>query len=423
MIAKLRPSVLRGEVLVPPSKSAGHRAIICAALAKGKSVISPVSMSMDMQATINAVKAMGAEVQMKGDVLTIDGSGMFSVKETAIDCCESGSTLRFLLPIAAAGGMNAAFTGRGRLPERPIGLYMELFSAFGVQCEGEGGLPLSISGRLRAGRYDVPGNISSQYITGLLLALPLLPGDSFLHLTTELESEGYVDMTVEIMREFGVNVTRIPDGYLIHGGQSYRPRVFTVEGDWSQAAFFMSAAVLGGGTLLLKGLKQDSSQGDQAALSLFSHFGMEAAWTDDGLECKGSPLHSQSIDASQIPDLIPALAVTAAFCPGKTTVTNAVRLRMKESDRIESVVQGLLAMGARVKALPDGLEIEGGFPLAGGKIKGYNDHRIVMAFAMAALAVSGETELCDAQSVKKSYPDFWEEYERLGGEADVICLG
>lgn len=423
MIAKLRPSVLQGEVPVPPSKSAGHRAIICAALAKGKSVISPVSMSMDMQATINAVKAMGAQVQLEDGVLTIDGSGMFSVEKTEIDCCESGSTLRFLLPVAAAGGMNASFTGRGRLPERPIGLYTELFPVFGVQYEGEGGLPLTISGQLRAGRYNVPGNISSQYITGLLLALPLLSGDSFLHLTTELESEGYVDMTIEIMRDFGVKVTRIPDGYLIHGGQSYQPRVFTVEGDWSQAAFFMSAAVLGGGTLLLKGLKQDSSQGDRAALSLFSRFGMEATWTDGGLDCKGNPLYNQNIDASQIPDLVPALAVTAAFCPGRTTVTNAARLRIKESDRIESVVQGLLAMGARVKALPDGLEIEGGFPLAGGKIKGYNDHRIVMAFAMAALAVSGDTELGDAQSVKKSYPDFWEEYERLGGKADVICLG
>lgn len=415
---------LAGIVTLPPSKSAAHRAILCASLAKGISQLSNFSFSQDMEATCRAVEALGVKTSLTGNTLTVDSRDLFTPKQAVLDCGESGSTLRFLIPVAAAGGIRAEFTGRGRLPERPIGVYLDCLPPAGVSCRTQGGLPLSVSGALQPGVFRLPGDISSQFITGLLLALPILNGDSEIRLTSFLESAGYVDMTIEMMSRFGVTVTPVENGWLVPGNQSYVPRDLAIEGDWSQAAFFLAAGALSeapDSSILLKGLRKHSTQGDRQAFSLFQKFGAKLSWEPEGLRV--SPENLQAIpviDASQIPDLVPVLAVTAAFCHGVTSITGAARLRIKESDRLETVAQGVAALGGKIEQLPDGLIVTGKPKLSGGRAKGCNDHRIVMAMAVASLKCEKPVEITDAQSVSKSYPGFFEDFISLGGKADVI---
>lgn len=418
--AVITPGTLHGCVRIPPSKSAAHRAIICAALAKGKSVLSPIIPSDDMTATIQAVRRMGAKCTLAGETLTVDGTDTLTVPQGEIDCLESGSTLRFLIPVCAAGGMTCTFTGHGRLPERPIGVYTQMLPGAGTSCQTEGGLPLTISGKLRPGKFSLAGNISSQFITGLMLALPLLPASSTIVLTSPLESKGYVDLTIEVLRRFGIEIQETTAGWYIPGSQAYTPRDYTVEGDWSQAAFFMSAAALGS-PLTLEGLDCDSVQGDKEALRVFQKFGMRAEWKGGKLLCSpGESTGERTIDASQIPDLVPAIAVTAALTPGLTRIVNAGRLRIKESDRLASVSDGLRRLGITVEETQDSLTIHGGASLSSGEINGCNDHRIVMAFSIGALRAQGTVTITDADSIKKSYPGFFDDFSKLGGKRNVI---
>ncbi len=403
----IRPSVLSGKVLVPPSKSAAHRAVICSALA-GSPILFPEGeiLSDDILATARAMEKLMA---YRGGTLPID-------------CGESGSTLRFLIPIAAALGIPAKFIGRGRLPERPIGIYLDCLPRHGVTCKTAGGLPLTVTGQLIPGVYALPGNVSSQFITGLMLALPLLNGDSELTLTTELESAGYVDMTVSVLNDFGVTVEKTKSGWHIPGSQSYRPREYRVERDWSQAAFFLAAGALGG-RIELEGLNPNSCQGDRAAEQLFRAFGAKVEWQGSLLVISPGRLDGMEIDAAQIPDLVPVLAATAALCKGKTRIFNAQRLKIKESDRLKAMTEGLTQLGGRVSQTDDGLLIEGVEALQGGKADGYNDHRIVMALAVAAIKAQDCVTVTDAQSIRKSYPDFFKNYNTLGGKANVVDLG
>lgn len=417
----VHPSTLQGTVSVPCSKSAAHRAILCAALAQGESILSPIAVSNDIHVTAQAAQALGANILEEQRTWRVTG-GNAPQSPTEIDCGESGSTLRFLIPICAALGMEATFTGHGRLPERPIGVYLDVLPAHGVSCHTEGGLPLSINGTLKPGEFILPGNISSQFITGLLLACPLLTGESTIRLSSPLESAAYVDMTLEAMRAFGVTVERLDNGWRIPGGQRYRARPFSVEGDWSQAAFFLAAGALGG-TLSIGGLKRESTQGDRAAESLFATFGAECAWKDETLCIKSNDLYGMEIDAAQIPDLVPILAATAALAKGRTRIYNAARLRIKESDRLAAMADGLNRLGAQVQETPDGLLIDGVESLHGGEVDGYNDHRVVMALSIAALRADGLVTISDAESIRKSYPAFFEDYNRLGGKADVINMG
>lgn len=404
----LYPSVLSGRISVPPSKSAAHRAVICSALADGPDIFpAGICLSDDITATNLAMKAIQ---NRHGD------------KKIRIDCGESGSTLRFLIPVAAALGLNAEFIGRGRLPERPIGVYLDCLPSHGVQFKTESGLPLVIDGQLTPGKFILPGNVSSQFITGLLFALPLLNGDSELTLSSPLESAGYVDMTSAIMRDFGVTVNTIENGWRIAGHQSYQPRGYIVERDWSQAAFFMAAGALGG-KLALEGLNPNSCQGDRAAEKLFQAFGAKTQWNDSILSVTPHSLNGIEIDASQIPDLVPVLAVTAALSKGRTRIYNAQRLRIKESDRLSAMADGLTRLGGKVQQTDDGLLIDGVTRLHGGVVEGYSDHRIVMAFAIAALNADGCVTISDAQSIQKSYPTFFEDYNQLGGNANVVNLG
>ena len=426
--AVLTPAALAGEVAPPPSKSAAHRAILCAALAEGESVLSPVALSDDIKATIGLAQTLGAETRLDGARLTVTGirrEGRPAKGRAVLPCGESGSTLRFFIPVAAALGVDAVFTGEGKLPTRPIGVYLDCLPGAGVACKTQGGLPLSISGRLKPGVFSLPGDVSSQFITGLLFALPLLDGESEIRLTTPLQSAGYIDLTLQILAEFGIEVEPLPGGWRVKGGQRYRPRSFQVEADWSQAAFFLAAAAFGS-RLALTGLRLDSVQGDKAALSLFEGFGVAVERRADGALLCAPPagrLKAQDIDAAQIPDLVPILAVTAALADGVSRIHHAHRLRIKESDRLKTTAALIGALGGRCEETADGLLIHGVSRFTGGTVDGANDHRIVMAAAMAALGAEDAVTITGAQAVNKSYPTFFDEYNRLGGHANGIHLG
>ena len=396
MNVTMKPFQANGTVFAPPSKSDAHRAIICAALSGGVCTIAPIALSDDIRAT----------------------TGVFSNKAATLDCGESGSTLRFMIPVAAAGGVEATFLGRGRLPERPIGVYTEALPGKGVTVDTEGGLPLKISGQLKSGVYRVPGSVSSQFITGLLFALPLLKGDSDIILTSPIQSAGYINMTIRTMAKFGVEVDILDNGWHIRGRQHYVPSDYTTDGDWSQAAFFLVAGAVSGDVEVLNA-NIDSAQGDRRIAALLREFGAEVIQDGDRLRVKRSPMTAIDIDASQIPDLVPVLAVCACFANGVTRITNAERLRIKESDRLKTTAQLINSLGGKVKELADGLEITGVGKLYGGFAEGCGDHRIVMSAAVCASGAAEKIKCTDAMSINKSYPDFFEDYAKIGGTAEL----
>lgn len=395
----IKNSILQGRVQIPPSKSAAHRALICSFLSGGGSV-KPIINSKDMQATVGVIESL-----KKG--------------ESTADCIESGSTMRFMIPVAAALGRNITFNGQGSLLSRTVGEYIHLLPLHGVDVKCDGHLPMTISGQLRNGSFEVDGSVSSQYVTGLLLALASLEGDSAVIMKTPLQSKPYVDMTVKVMADYGVSVRETDFGYLIKGGQQFKTLDYTVEGDWSQSAFFLVAGAIGGDTTVC-GLDLNSTQGDKKIVDVLKSFGADVTVGDGCVSCKKSELHGTDVDASDIPDLVPVIAVLAAYSKGRTVVYNAERLRYKESNRIESVVTNLKAMGADIEETDDGMIINGSKGLKGAKLNGYNDHRILMAFSVAGLFAQGETVISDAESINKSYPSFFEDYNMLGGKADVI---
>ncbi len=399
---KIENAALNGSVVLPPSKSAAQRAVICSFLAGGGSV-EPIIGSKDMQAAVGAAQSL-----KNGDKI--------------INCIESGNTLRFFIPVAAALGRNVTFIGEGRLPQRPLGEYLRLLPEHGVKIKSGGSLPLEISGQLHSGVYEIRGDISSQYITGLLFALPLLDGDSEIRLTTPLQSKPYVDMTVKILSDYAVEIEQTDYGYFVRGNQAYRIRDYVVEGDWSHAAFFMSAAAIGG-TITLKGLDMDSAQGDKAVVDVMRRFGADVKADENGVTCSAGALHGIEIDCMDIPDMVPAIAVTAAFAKGQTVIKGAERLRFKESDRLEAVASNLRKMNVDVCETADGMIIATNGNVRGAELKGYNDHRIVMAFAVAGLFAQGDTVIDDADSINKTYPSFFDDYNKLGGKANVFSAG
>ena len=418
---KFSPFVPNGTVNVPPSKSDVHRAIVCAAMANGVSRISPVALSNDIKATIGCIKALGADAVLENNVLTVDGTNMYKNKTALLDCGESGSTLRFFIPIAAVGNVNATFVGKGKLPQRPIGIFTEALPKAGTVCKTEGGLPLEIKGQLKSGIFKIPGNVSSQFITGLLLALPILEGDSEIVLTSPLESVGYIAMTIRTMKQFGVNIQATEKGWHIKGGQSYKTCDYTTDGDWSQAAFFMVLGAVSG-KVTVKGVAKDSTQGDKKCAEILARFGAKVTQLDNEVTVEKGELKAITIDASQIPDLVPVLSVCAAFAEGTTKIINAERLRIKECDRLKATAELLNNLGGKVKELSDGLEITGVSSLKGGNVNGYNDHRIVMSAAVCAARSDEDITATFAMSINKSYPDFYIDYNSIGGKANVLDL-
>ena len=397
------PGRLSGAVTPPPSKSQAHRLIIAAALSDGFCRLSNVALSEDIQATLRCMRTLDADASADGTIIRgadlVDGHD--DPAPELMDCGESGSTLRFLIPLALALKGKGCFTGRGRLMERPQEPYFELFREKGISWSLEKDI-LTVEGKLEPGIFSLRGDVSSQFVTGLLYALPLLEGDSEIRLTTDLESRGYVDMTLDALEQFGVRVEY--DGartFRVPGGQYYRHRDLTIEADWSNAAFWYAAVSLGC-AVEIQGLNAFSVQGDMRVVPYYVK--LQGAGTVE-------------LDVSQCPDLVPPLAAMAALRAGETTrIVNAGRLRIKESDRLASVTQVLNAMGADVEEHPDALTIRGKERLAGGvTVSGHNDHRIAMMAAVAAIRCDKAVTITGAECVKKSYPDFWAHYEALGG--------
>ena len=409
MDIRITPSKLKGSLSVPASKSCAHRSIICASLADGASHLSGVTMSKDIEATIGAMTALGAEFEVNGEDITVKGNGSRPADRCIVDCNESGSTLRFIIPIAAAVGKETEFHGRGRLPQRPIDIFTRELGKNGVKFDYHNTMPFTVSGGLKSGRFEIEGDVSSQFITGLLFALPLLDGDSEIILTSHLESRPYVDITIDTLRRFGVTIEETADGFRVKGGQTYKPHDEKIEGDYSQAAFFCVANALGS-QVELHNLNENSVQGDKKILEIIHDI------------CYNNTIGNYNADCSDIPDLVPILAVLGAFGSGRSVIYNAKRLKIKESDRLETTAALINSLGGRVTVTDDGLIIEPTGAMHGGTVDSFGDHRIVMAAAIAATRTDGEVIIRGAEAAEKSYPAFFDDYKMLGGKANVIIL-
>lgn len=415
MEVKITPKKLIGRVSAPSSKSASHRVMIAAALAGGVSELSSISSSKDIEATAAAMTAFGANVYCDDGIYTVMG-----IKEPAekavVDCGESGSTLRFIIPIAAALGCECEFHGSGKLPERPITPYIRELGKHGVTITREEGvMPFSMRGKLTGGEYELEGNISSQFITGLLFALPLCEENSVIRLTSRLESKPYVDMTLDALKLFGIEVGEdIGENgfpvYTVKGGQKYQSSNCTVEGDYSQAAFFYVATALGS-EVTVKNLNENSVQGDKKILEIIDKIGYNKI---------NGRLSAFTADVSDIPDLVPILTVLGCFTDGTSRIIGAERLKIKECDRLAAISEAINNIGGKVKVCGDSLEIEPVEKFRGGKVEGFNDHRIVMATAIASTMAEGEIIITDAEAVQKSYPNFWNDFRSLGGMFEFI---
>ena len=406
----IHPRQLCGAVTPPPSKSLAHRLILCAALAEGESCIRSLSFSQDVLSTLRCCEALGAEWEQVGDnAIRMRGIGgaVWPGGYPLMDCGESASTLRFLIPITLAVAGGGIFTGHGRLMVRPQTPYFDLFEEKGIHYSLAGGY-LRVEGKLTAGTYRLPGNVSSQFFTGLLYALAMVEGESRLIPTTKLESSDYVAMTIDALSQSGVHAYAVDKGFSVIG-QRFRPIDCVVENDWSQAGFWLAAQGLGS-DLKICDLNEASVQGDRCVVDFMR---------------KLSESGDIELDVTQCPDLVPPLAARAAVRKGRCRIGGAGRLHAKESDRLSTVTAALNAMGARVNEEADALTIEGVEKLHGRcKIDCAGDHRIAMMAAVAATrCVGGDVRLHGADCVKKSYPDFWDVYRMLGGDLYVIDMG
>ena len=426
---KIYPSKLKGEVKIPPSKSMAHRAIICAALSDGLCIIENIDYSDDIIATIDAMNSLGAKIVKHKDYIEVIGAYGSDEKpqETRIiDCNESGSTLRFLVPISLLFKGSSKFIGRGNLGKRPLTTYYNIFERQGIEYSyEEGNLNLVINGELNPGTFEVEGNVSSQFITGLLFTLPLLKEDSKIIITTEMESKGYIDLTLRAMSDFGVEI--INNNYrefIIKGNQKYNARNYRVEGDYSQAAFFLCADSLGN-DVLCKDLDLNSLQGDKEVIDILER--MNVVFNANDIGVKGTTngeLASTVIDGSQCPDIIPVLTSVAALTKGTTEIINARRLRIKECDRLAAVTSELNKLGAKIIEKEDGLVVTGVEKLQGGvEVWSHKDHRIAMTLAIASTRCEEPIVIKDYECIAKSYPKFFEDFKALGGNVHEWNVG
>ena len=399
-----RARAVAGRIAAPPSKSMAHRAVLCAALAKGTSHLHHLAFSKDISATLGAAGRLCARVTTGENDAVVEGLGRFLPVDAPVDCCESGSTLRFLIPLVSLTGQEVTFTGRGRLMERPQSVYKTLYQQQGLRFE-QGADRLTVEGALTPGEYELAGNVSSQFISGLLFALPLLGGTSTLHLIPPVESRWLDENTLEIP-----------------GGQHYLPGDYTVEGDYSQAAF---PAVLGAvtGGVAITGLSEETLQGDAAILEILRRCGARFTRTGQGVVFEKAPLHGTDIDLADCPDLGPVLMVLGLLCEGTTVIRNAERLRIKESDRIEAMETELRACGGQLESEGGTITIHG---CAGAlhapeqPLSGHNDHRVVMSLAVLALAAGLALPISGAEAIAKSWPDFLEAIKPLGAEVEHV---
>lgn len=421
MDIKIYPSTPQGEVVIPPSKSMAHRAIICASLADGISKISNIAYSKDIIATIEGMKKLGAKIEENGDILTIQGIKDFTnIKDRVIDCNESGSTLRFFIPIFSLTGENIRFQGRNRLLQRPQKIYETIFKEQNLRYLHRDDA-IEICGKLSSGTYEIDGNVSSQFISGLLFTLPLLDGDSTIKINPPFESKSYVNLTIEMLKEFGV-IAKFRDDLTIYipGNQKYQPCNHKVEGDFSQLGFF---AVLGSinGPLECKGLRKSSSQGDKQIIDIIKSAGGIVEELSDGYRFLPAPLKGTEINLEDCPDLGPILMVMGMFSSGKTHIYNAKRLRYKESDRIEAMESELKKLGVDIKSDEDNIYINGnGEYTSMAPLFSHLDHRIVMSLSVAATKLKTPTVITEAHVIEKSYPEFFKDLIKIGIKIEKV---
>ena len=417
----IKPNILEGAVDIPASKSEAHRAIICAALSKEKSNVYNVTLSEDIKATIGGLIKLGANIEINAhrdkDTADIEIKG-FAKKENEeiiIDCGESGSTLRFLIPIAARLYDKVTFTGKNRLVKRPLDVYFDIFEKNNIKySRREDYLPLTVEGRLQSKEYEAAGHISSQFITGIMLASGMAEDKTEIRIKNELESKPYIDITQDVMKKYGAESTfdEEQNKYIVNGG-GYRAKDFKVMGDWSHAGFWLLAGTKS--RIAINGLDKNSMQGDKVIVDILKSMGANIYWQGDVLISDKSQLQSKEIDVSQCPDLAPVIAGAMAVANGESKITGGQRLKIKESDRIQSVVNTINTLGGKAQATDDGMIIDGVEMLSGGEVSCYNDHRIAMmtgalsAFCAKNISVNGH------QCVDKSYPSFWEDFAKAGG--------
>ena len=410
-----------GNVQVPPSKSVAHRMLICAALSDKPCTIICRGINRDMEATAACLNALGANI--------VYADGKFSVnpisevkKGALLDCGESGSTLRFMLPVAAALGADAVFTGQGRLPQRPLSPLYEEMTAHGVSMSENGHMPLSCYGTLPAGTYTIDGGISSQFISGLLMALPLTGGDCTINITGKLESASYIGLTLNALKQFGIEVEATGQGYRIPGGQRYATPdgPVAVEGDWSAAAFWLTAGAAGAKQVSCTGLDYEhSAQGDRRIVDVLRQMGADISTTANSVTARPSRLTASQIDCADIPDLVPIMAVAASTAQGTTVFDNIRRLRIKESDRVRSILELLSGAGICAYATDNTLTVTGG-PARSFTYDPSGDHRMAMAATVLASVKSIRVTIKDAECTAKSYPAFFDDFNALGGHAEQI---
>jgi 3-phosphoshikimate 1-carboxyvinyltransferase len=417
-LIKLFPSNFKGEVSIPSSKSFTHRALIAAALASGESIIENVNLSEDIEATIHALESIGARFTIKDRQIVVKGTKKIKIGKDNINCNESGSTLRFMIPILSLSNKQVRFTGKESLLKRPMDIYKDIFQKSNASFITNS-TEIVVNGSIKPNIYEVNGNVSSQFITGLLFVLPLLDGESKIIINGKFESKSYVNLTIQTLKSFGIIIQETDDGYLITGNQKYRPTKYKIEGDYSQAAFFLVGGVLNG-SVKCSNLDLESLQGDAQIIDIIQSMGGKIIFNDDSLVTIKSDLKGTTIDISNCPDLGPIVALLGAFAKGSTHIINAGRLRLKESDRIHSTVDTLSKLGATIKAEDDRIIIYGKKELKGGTtVDSYNDHRIAMMVSIAASLSENPVTLSKANAVNKSYPTFYKDYSKIGGKYQV----
>lgn len=419
MRAIVQPRRLSGSLAAIPSKSQAHRLLICAALAGTPTRVLLSESSEDIDRTAACLRAMGSDmVWERGEGFALNGGAWR--REPLLNCGESGSTYRFLLPVACALGLDAGFELKGRLPSRPMEALFQALEQKGIRIADRGSSLVQAFGKLSGGAYELPGNLSSQFVSGLMLAAPLTGEDCLIRLSGELESRGYVDMTADAMRRFGIAIDRDERSIVIRGGQRYTaPASLRVEGDWSNAAIWLCAAAAGGQPLTIRGLDPQSLQGDRAIVDMLRRFGARVHMDCETCRLEPAALRGCTIDIRNTPDLAPALALLAVAAEGESRLTGVARLRLKESDRARSICDTITSLGGRARAEGDSLIIEGIGALRGSVCEGQGDHRIVMLAAAASVLSGAPIEINGAEAINKSYPRFFEDLRALGGQADL----
>ncbi len=407
-------SEINGTVKVPASKSIAHRILIASALSDKETIVNGVLLGEDVTATMNALTALGAKFEkIASDKMKITPISNLPVEQVEIDAKESGSTLRFMLPLVSALGVSARFDGEGRLPFRPIETMIDVLENHGVEVNSRR-IPLELRNKLQSGKFVIGGVVSSQYVTGLLFALPLLDGDSVVEVVGTVASKSYIELTLDVLKDFGIVIEKEGNSFFIKGGQKFVSKgEYTVEGDWSSASFF---AVLGAiaGKVTIEGMKMDSTQGDRVVLNILEKMGAKIIREENRVTIEKSKLSAVTMSAMDCPDIIPVLVVAMAVANGVSTIYDVERLKFKECDRLEAIMIMLKKAGIKMFFFDDTLQIRGGKP-QNLTMYGENDHRIVMSLAVLG-SVCQKVKILSVGCVKKSYPKFFEDFLKVGGK-------